>query len=96
MVLPGTVLWRKARELNLNFDPDPPYLIRSHPSMNSIDIQYGDKIVRATDDLRVTMTTSVLCKVTKLGFSDIIDQWIDWSDSHNHQTNIPVGPRESA
>jgi anaerobic magnesium-protoporphyrin IX monomethyl ester cyclase len=84
MVLPGTELWRKARELNLNFDPEPPYLIRSHPSMNSIDIQYGYKIHRALKDLRMTMTTFVLCKVTKLGFSDIIDEWIDWSDFHDH------------
>jgi radical SAM superfamily enzyme YgiQ (UPF0313 family) len=85
MVLPGTVLWRKARELDLNFDPEPPYLIRSHPSMNSIDIQHGDKIVQALKDLRNrnSLTISLLCKKTKLGFSDIIDEWIDWSDSHN-------------
>jgi radical SAM superfamily enzyme YgiQ (UPF0313 family) len=83
MVLPGTELWRKADELNLIFNPGPPYLIKSHPSMNSIDIGYGDKIVRALKDLRMTKTMSVLCKVTKLGFSHIVDQWIDWTDSQN-------------
>jgi len=84
LVLPGTELWRKARELNLNFDPEPPYLIKSHPSMDSADIQYGRKTVRAVEDLQVTMTTSILCKVAKLDYSDIIDEWIDW-DFHHHE-----------
>ena len=47
MVLPGTELWRKAEALNLNFDSEPPYLIRSHPSMDALDVKYGDKIVQA-------------------------------------------------
>jgi hypothetical protein len=52
--------------------------------MDSADIQYGRKTVRAVEDLQVTMTTSILCKVAKLDYSDIIDEWIDW-DFHHHE-----------
>jgi radical SAM superfamily enzyme YgiQ (UPF0313 family) len=83
MVLPGTELWRKANALELNFDREPPYLIRSHPSMNSIDIQYGDKLVKALKHFRNSVTLSVLGRKSKLEFSDLIDQWIDWNDSRD-------------
>jgi anaerobic magnesium-protoporphyrin IX monomethyl ester cyclase len=33
MVLPGTELWRKAASLQLTYDPEPPYHVRSHLSM---------------------------------------------------------------
>jgi radical SAM superfamily enzyme YgiQ (UPF0313 family) len=81
MVLPGTELWRKAKALKLNFDPEPPYLIRSHPSMNLSDIQYGEKIVKALRHLRKSVTLSLLGKKSKLGYADIVDQWIDWNES---------------
>ena len=45
MVLPGTELWRKAEALGLDFDPEPPYHVRSHASMTADDIAYGWKIV---------------------------------------------------
>jgi hypothetical protein len=47
MVLPGTELWIKAEILKLNFDPEPPYRIKSHPYMSVSDVNYGDKIVQA-------------------------------------------------
>src|SRR5512138_1613134 len=39
MVLPGTELWRKAHEMRLAFDPEPPYHVRSHFSMSAADIE---------------------------------------------------------
>src|SRR5262249_10464429 len=41
MVLPGTELWRKADALELEFDDDPPYHVRSHPSMTAEEMAYG-------------------------------------------------------
>jgi anaerobic magnesium-protoporphyrin IX monomethyl ester cyclase len=89
MVLPGTELWRKANALDLSFDPEPPYLIRSHHSMSSMDIQYGDKIVKALKHLGNSVMLSVLRKKAKLGFSDIVDQWIDWEPQRvSHRAEI--------
>jgi radical SAM superfamily enzyme YgiQ (UPF0313 family) len=81
MVLPGTELWRKAEALNLNFGPDPPYRIRSHPTMNMCDISYGDKIVEALRDLWNSLTFRLLCKKSRLKFSDMLDEWIQWYDA---------------
>jgi anaerobic magnesium-protoporphyrin IX monomethyl ester cyclase len=47
MVLPGTELWRKAAVLGLEYDPTPPYYVRSHATMNRTDIARGWDIVEA-------------------------------------------------
>jgi anaerobic magnesium-protoporphyrin IX monomethyl ester cyclase len=47
MVLPGTELWRKAGALGLEFEPTPPYYVRSHYSMTREDIARGWDIVEA-------------------------------------------------
>jgi len=47
MVLPGTELWRKAAALNLTFDPEPPYHVRSHLSMTVEDLEYGYRFMKA-------------------------------------------------
>ena len=39
LVLPGTELWKKAEAMGIKFDPDPPYRIRSHPSMDEATIR---------------------------------------------------------
>jgi anaerobic magnesium-protoporphyrin IX monomethyl ester cyclase len=82
MVLPGTELWRKAEALNLSFDSEPPYLIRSHPSMDALDVEYGDKIVHALRYLGKSLTIRLLCKKSRITFSDMVDQWIEWHDTH--------------
>jgi hypothetical protein len=82
MVLPGTELWRKAVALKLCFDPEPPYLIRSHPSMDALDVKYGDKIVNALRYLGKSLTIRLLRKKSRIMFSDMVDQWIEWNDTH--------------
>jgi radical SAM superfamily enzyme YgiQ (UPF0313 family) len=82
MVLPGTELWRKSEALNLNFDSAPPYLIRSHPSMDALDVKYGDKIVQALRYLGKSLTFRLLCKKSRITFSNMVDQWIEWHDTH--------------
>jgi len=52
MVLPGTELWRKAAELDLEFDPEPPYHLRSHLSMTADDVQHGARVHRGESDGR--------------------------------------------
>ncbi len=41
MVLPGTELWRKAEVIGLEYEPTPPYYVRSHPTMTREDIAFG-------------------------------------------------------
>jgi len=47
MVLPGTELWRKADMLGLDYEPTPPYYVRSHSTMSRVDIARGWDIVEA-------------------------------------------------
>jgi anaerobic magnesium-protoporphyrin IX monomethyl ester cyclase len=78
MVLPGTELWNKASVLQLRFDADPPYFIRSHPSMNEEDIRYGWRVVDAVNHLGASRTARVLSKEENVTFADLVDEWIDW------------------
>jgi len=82
MVLPGTELWRKAEVLNLNFDPEPPYQIRSHPSMSVSDVSYGNKIAEALTYPGNSLAFRLLCKKSRINFSDMLDEWIAWRDIH--------------
>jgi len=78
MVLPGTELWNKAKMLNLNYDPEPPYFIRSHDSMSPEDIDYGWKIVDALERLGNSRTICALSKESGVTLADLLDEWITW------------------
>ncbi len=78
MILPGTELWRKADGLNLAFDPEPPYFVRSHFSMSASDIEYGFVVSAAARLLGVSKTIQLLCREPGLTFADVIDEWIAW------------------
>ena len=80
MVLPGTELWRKAREIDLRFDPEPPYVVRSHFSMTADDMAYGAKIMEALEYLRNSKTARFLSREPGLTFAGIIDSWIAWRE----------------
>jgi radical SAM superfamily enzyme YgiQ (UPF0313 family) len=82
MVLPGTELWRKAADVKLVFDPDPPYLVRSHFSMDDSDIEYGNRVVRALQDLGDSRTLRLLARERGLSYADVIDAWLAWEDTH--------------
>ena len=47
MVLPGTELWRKADVLGIEYEPTPPYYVRSHSTMSRDDVARGWQIVEA-------------------------------------------------
>jgi radical SAM superfamily enzyme YgiQ (UPF0313 family) len=82
MVLPGTELWRKAGDVTLAFDPDPPYYVRSHFSMDAADIEYGHRVVRALQDLGDSRTLRLLARERGVTYADIIDAWIAWEDAY--------------
>ena len=78
MVLPGTDLWNKARALELDFDPEPPYYIRGHFSMSAADIEYGWKMIDALTRFGDSKTVRLLCREPGVAFADLVDDWIDW------------------
>jgi radical SAM superfamily enzyme YgiQ (UPF0313 family) len=82
MVLPGTELWRKARDLRLAFDPRPPYHVRSHYSMSEEDIAYGVRVVRALQDIGDARALRLLGREHGLAYADVLDAWIAWDDRH--------------
>ena len=82
LVLPGTELWRKAEALELDFDPEPLYFIRSHLSMSADDIHYGRRLVAAVDLLERSRTMRLLSRENGLTFADIVDEWLAWRPDH--------------
>ena len=79
MVLPGTELRRKAAALEIEFDPEPPYFIRSHHSMTPADIAYGLKVADAVERVGSSWTIRLLARETGVTFADVIDAWVDWA-----------------
>ena len=78
MVLPGTELWRKADAIGLRFDADPPYYVRSHPSMSAGEIEYGSRIVGAVRRLGDSKAMRLLGREKGLSFWDVADAWTEW------------------
>lgn len=78
LVLPGTELWRKADSLQLAFDPQPPYPVRSHTSMTEEDIAYGRRLVTAVTLLQRSRTLRLLSRERGVTFADIVDEWLAW------------------
>jgi radical SAM superfamily enzyme YgiQ (UPF0313 family) len=78
MVLPGTELWRKAGAIGLQFDPEPPYLVRSHADMSAADIAAGWRLVKALEVLGDSRTVRLLCKEPAIGLSDVVEAWAAW------------------
>ena len=75
MVLPGTELWRKADVLGIDFEPTPPYHVRSHYTMNREQIAHGWKIVGALKAFGNSKTMRMLARERGVTFSDIVDSW---------------------
>jgi radical SAM superfamily enzyme YgiQ (UPF0313 family) len=82
MVLPGTELWRKAADLRLAFDPEPPYHVRSHYSMSEADIAYGFRVVGALQEVGDSRALRLLARERGLTYADVVDAWIAWDDAH--------------
>jgi hypothetical protein len=78
LILPGTELWKKARAMGIEFDPDPPYRIRSHPSMDAATIEEGVRIVEALDIMVGSVAFRNLQKEPGISMSAIVDGWNMW------------------
>jgi hypothetical protein len=78
LVLPGTELWKEARALGLEFDPDPPYRVRAHPAMDAATVEDGERIVEAVNLFRTSRTVRILRRESGISFSAIVDAWNQW------------------
>lgn len=79
MILPGTELWRKAEALKVEFDPEPPYLVRSHQSMNRSEIKQVSDLARTATRLWKFLSLRLLWRAKAGGaFSTMVDDWNDW------------------
>ena len=78
MVLPGTELRRKAEALKIEFDPEPPYFVRSHFSMTPADVAFGLKFLEAVWRVGGRWTIRLLAREPGVEFTDVIDEWLDW------------------
>jgi len=83
MVLPGTELRRKAAALGIEYDPEPPYYIRSHRSMNAEDIAYGLKLSKAVDSAGESWTVRLLAREAGVTYADVMDEWMIWADAQD-------------
>jgi anaerobic magnesium-protoporphyrin IX monomethyl ester cyclase len=89
MVLPGTELWRKVQEFQLDYDPAPPYYIRSHPSMSAADIAHGVQMKLALRRLYPSRTIRLLAREPGASMSQILDAWIARLESGRHPGEDP-------
>lgn len=78
LVLPGTELWKEARALGVEFDPDPPYRVRAHPSMDAATVEEGERIVEAVNFFRTSRTIRILRREPGISLSAIVDAWNQW------------------
>jgi radical SAM superfamily enzyme YgiQ (UPF0313 family) len=85
MVLPGTELWRKADELKVAFDPEPPYFATSHLSMSADDFKYGRAITEACTRLQRSRTARLLGRERGLTFADLVDEWVAWQSQRGSE-----------
>lgn len=94
LVLPGTELWKKAEAMGIKFDPDPPYRIRSHPSMDEATIEAGQRIVEAVNLMVGSMAFRILQREPGISLSAIVDGWNTWCDARSLTTLTGAQMRE--
>ncbi|MDP1889756.1 MAG: radical SAM protein [Gemmatimonadaceae bacterium] len=80
MILPGTELSRKAESLGIAYDPEPPYHIRSHPSMPAADIARARDIAEAARTLWQFQTMRLLARATGGSYAELVEDWMMWQD----------------
>jgi hypothetical protein len=78
LVLPGTELWKKAKAMQIEYDPLPPYTVRSHTSMNAGVIAAGEKIVEAINFMCGSTAIRILQREPGISMSMIVDAWTRW------------------
>ncbi|HZR25119.1 MAG TPA: radical SAM protein [Vicinamibacterales bacterium] len=89
-VLPGTELWHKAGTLQIDFEREPPYALRSHYSMTEADMAYGHRVIKALQLLGDSRTLRFLAKERGITFAEIVDEWMEWCEQQ--QAFAPPDP----
>jgi anaerobic magnesium-protoporphyrin IX monomethyl ester cyclase len=92
MILPGTELWRKAASMGLAYDPNPPYLVRSHADMSEAEMDAGLKMVEAIEVMGDARAVRLLCREEGVEMSDVVDAWI----AHEAVTESPAARARAA
>ena len=78
MILPGTELWRKATALHIEFDPEPPYHVRAHPTMSRADIAHVAAVAQTAEMLWDYRALQLLARVEGTSYADLVDAWNAW------------------
>lgn len=94
LVLPGTELWRKAKAMGIEFDPDPPYQVRSHPSMDAATIRAGERLVAGINTMVGSTAFRILQREPGITMSAIVDGWNIWRDERGLQEMTGTHMRE--
>ncbi|MGE0041164.1 MAG: radical SAM protein [Vicinamibacterales bacterium] len=90
MVLPGTELWRTATALGLEYDPDPPYLVRSHPAMDEAEMAWGRRMSDAVEVIGQARTFRLLAREPGVGLRTVVEAWMA-----RHPVEPPAGNRHA-
>ena len=68
--------------MQLDFDPEPPYEVRSHFSMAAGDIAYCRRVVSALQDIGDARALRLLAREHGVTYADVVDAWIAWEDAN--------------
>ncbi|MEK7238997.1 MAG: radical SAM protein [Gemmatimonadota bacterium] len=78
MILPGTELSRKAESLEIAYDPEPPYHVRSHPTMPAADISQVRDMSRMATTLWHFQTARLLARGAGGRYAGLVEEWLQW------------------
>jgi anaerobic magnesium-protoporphyrin IX monomethyl ester cyclase len=76
MILPGTALSRQAEELGITYDPEPPYVVRSHPAMTAAEMEHAVGISAMATTLWDFQTVRVFVRATGGRYADLVEEWL--------------------
>lgn len=78
MILPGTELWRKADSMGIDFDPEPPYEVRSHATMSAEDIVRVRDAAQTVGALWQFQVLRLLARADGRSLTALVDAWLAW------------------
>jgi radical SAM superfamily enzyme YgiQ (UPF0313 family) len=87
LVLPGTELWRQAGALGLDYEPEPPYRIRSTPTIDADEMIYMRRMGRMVHRLWASRVMRTLSRERGWTFSRLVRRWMEWQAERGR----PVG-----
>jgi len=88
MILPGTELSRKAASLGIAYDPDPPYHVRSHPSMPAADIERARDMADMATRLWRLQTLRLLVRAVGGRYADMVEDWLQWNGGPSRRSEV--------